>query len=223
MKATLLVVLTALTMTTSVLGSEDEGRIAVALEGGTLGVGGSVWYSLNKSFSVTAGYNWLGFDHDVDTSDVNYNGKLRFSNVPLTINWHPFKGMFRVVAGVVILDSHVDVTGEPNAGGTFTINGTTYTTAQVGTLSGRGEFENSIAPYIGIGWSKTSLSKGFGFFADIGVMYTGSPEASLSASGPINSVPSFQQDLAAEVQKVNDEIDVTQVYPVVRLGVMWRF
>lgn len=202
---------------------QRAGRLAVSVQGGTLGVGGSVWYSFNEYFSASAGYDWLGFGADVDTNDVAYDGDLNLSNVSLFLNWHPFKGTFRVIAGVVIQDNYVDVTGEPAGGTTFTINGTDYTAAEVGTLSGKGEFDNTVAPYLGIGWSKASVSTGFGFFADIGVMFSGSASASLSASGPISADPTFQQNLVAEQDDLNDEIDDYQIYPVFRLGAMYRF
>lgn len=200
-----------------------DARAAISADGGTLGLGGSLWLTLNESFTLAAGYNGFSYDQDVSTSDVNFDGKLRLSNVPVLLNWHPFKGTFRLAAGVVFSDNKVEVTGRPNANTTFTINGVNYTAQQVGSLTGTGKYENSTAPYAGLGWSKSPKSKGFGAFADFGVMFAGSPKVSLKASGPISSDPTFQANLARENQKANDEIAFANVYPVIRVGFLYRF
>jgi hypothetical protein len=44
-----------------------------------------------------------------------------------------------------------DVTGVPEVGGNYTINGRTYTASEVGSLTGKTHF-NTVALYVGIGW-----------------------------------------------------------------------
>jgi hypothetical protein len=196
---------------------------AVSLDAGTLGFGASIWHSFSETFSINGGYNWFDYSKDVTTSDVNYNGKLQLSNFPLMLNWHPKGGTFRLVGGLVIADNKVDVVGQPAANSTYEINGSTYTAAQVGTLKGTGDFGNAVAPYLGLGWTTHRTSRGLGFFADLGLMFSGSPEVKLSASGPISTDATFQSNLAQEVRKLNDEVDEAKVYPVIRLGLMYRF
>jgi hypothetical protein len=203
--------------------SVAAGRVALSVEGGTLGWGASGWYSFNNSFSGSVGYNGLDYSHDVTTSDVDYSGDLKLQNVPVMLGWHPFKGTFRVVAGVVFGDNKGTLVARPKGNQTYTINHTTYTSAQVGNLLGTADLGDDVAPYAGIGWSKLPLKKGFGVFADLGVMFSGSPKVALNATGPIANDPTFKSNLAAEVNKVNDEIDLVKVYPVIRFGFMYRF
>jgi hypothetical protein len=139
------------------------------------------------------------------------------------LNWHPMKGAFRLVAGVVIADNKVDVVGRPAGNTTFEINNTIYTAAQVGSLTGTGKFGNDVAPYLGLGWTTHRTVKGFGFFSDLGVMFSGSPTVALKASGPISTDPTFQSNLAQEGRKVNDDLEAATVYPVIRIGLMYRF
>jgi hypothetical protein len=196
---------------------------AMSIDAGTLGYGVSLWHSFNDAFSINGGYNWLNYNKSFNTSDVDYRGKLKLSNFPLMVNWHPMKGTFRLVAGAIIGENKVDVAGNPAGNFTYEINGVTYTAAQVGNLNGTGKFGNSVAPYLGLGWTTHRRTKGFGFFSDIGVMFSGAPKVTLRASGPISSDATFQSNLAQEVQKLNDEIDVVKVFPVMRLGLMYRF
>ncbi len=197
-------------------------QTAVSIEGGSLGVGASLWHTVNDSFSVNGGYNWFDFTYDVETSDVDFRGKLKLSNLPVMLNWHPMKGAFRLVGGVIFADNKIDVTARPEANATYDINGTTYTAAQVGSLTGTGELAKGVTPYAGLGWLTRRDKKGFGFFADLGVMFSGSPKVSLSASGPIRNDARFQTNLAREQENVNDEIKVAKVYPVIRFGLTYR-
>lgn len=195
---------------------------AVSVEGGTLGLGASVWYSINDAVSVNGGYNWFDYTYDLETSDVDFRGKLKLSNIPLMLNWHPMKGAFRLVGGVVFAANKIDVTARPETNSTYDINGTTYTAAQVGTLTGTGELAKGVAPYAGLGWLTRRDKKGFGFFADVGVMFSGSPKVALSASGPIRNDARFQANLAREQENVNDEVKLAKVYPVIRFGLTYR-
>ncbi len=57
-------------------------------------------------------------------------------------------------------------------------------------------------------------------YIDLGIMATGSAQAALTASGLIASDPTFQQQLR---QEVNDELDAFDLFPVLKIGFMYRF
>jgi hypothetical protein len=52
---------------------------------------------------------------------------------------------------------------------------------------------------------------------------TNSPKVTLVSSGPVSTDANFQANLAREVKKVNDEIAFANVYPVLRVGLMYRY
>ena len=54
---------------------------------------------------------------------------------------------------------------------------------------------------------------------DFGVAFVGEPDVSMTAQGPIASVPGFQQDLDQEVQNIEDEAAAYLKYwPVLSFG-----
>jgi len=113
--------------------------------------------------------------------------------------------------------------GRPRAGTTYDINGVSYSAAQVGNLRGNVDF-NSIAPYLGIGWGNPFGSGGnWSFSCDLGVVFQGSPNVSLAADGQFADDPAFQANLEAERRDLEDELDSYKYYPVVSLGVTYRF
>ena len=119
------------------------------------------------------------------------------------------------------MDHTLDLDATPS--GNVNIGDTDYTPAQVGTLSGDVEIDG-IAPYIGIGWGDPmDRSKRWGFYCDFGVVFTDSPDVTLSANGTLASDPAFQANLAKERNEIEDDLEPFKFYPVISLGVYYRF
>jgi hypothetical protein len=197
--------------------------VAIGAEVGTAGFGPVVIVTASKNFTATLGYTWLSYTRNTSSSDADYDGKLKFSNVQAILNWHPFAGGFHVSAGAFLSDNKVTVAGKPKGDTTYDIGNTTYTAAQVGTLSGNVKLAKGAVPYVGLGWAKKPLNGGFGAFFDVGVLISSTPKASLSATGPIASDPTFQANLQTEEQSVNSDLKSLRYYPVLQFGVLYRF
>src|SRR5512139_195361 len=104
----------------------------VGVRAGTTGVGADVGFSLMPTLSARIGYSGLSYSRDIDVTDVNYDGKLRLSNLNLLLDFSPLPGPFRITGGLVLNDNKVDVTGRPT-NGTYTLNGNVYPAAAVGS------------------------------------------------------------------------------------------
>ena len=136
-------------------------------------------------------------------------------------NWHPFAGSFRITVGAFYNDNRFNLTGQPSGAGSYTFNGTTYTAAQAGSVNANVSF-NSIAPYIGFGWGDGGSGAGLHFTSDFGVMYQGSPSASITATGAAAD-PALAKDVAAAQSKLQSDLNSFQWYPVIQLGLVDRF
>lgn len=138
-------------------------------------------------------------------------------------DYHPFGGAFRLTAGGYYNDNSVDLKDKANSGNTVDIGNSTFTGAQVGTLTGQVDF-NTFSPCVGLGFGNV-VGEGspFTFSVDLGAVYQGSPDVSLSASGPIASDLVFQTELVREVKDLNDKADSYRFYPVVQVGLSYRF
>ena len=132
---------------------------------------------------------------------------------------------FRMTGGLVYNGNKVDVDMKAKSGVEYVVNGTRYTAAQAGSINGSVEFKK-IAPYLGIGWGNAVANKGWGFSADLGVMFQGSPRTGLTNSGCQATAAictRLASDLAVEKTKLNDEINSFKTYPVLRVGASYRF
>jgi hypothetical protein len=65
--------------------------------------------------------------------------------------------------------------------------------------------------------------KKWGFYCDFGVAFTESPDVSLAANGTLAANPAFQANLAQERQKIEDDLEPFEFYPVLSLGIFYRF
>jgi len=203
-------------------------EIAAYAKAGTLGIGGGIAASITDSINVRGEYTALGVSpSNISTDDVTYKPDLDLRAGALLLDWHPFSGTFRLTGGLVANGNQLKVKGEPTAGSTYTVNGVTYTSAQIGSLDGKVDF-SSTAPYLGVGWGNALDKAGhFTFLADIGVMFQGSPKVKLNAScGSAVSASQCAQiagNVAAEEKKLEDEVSDYKYWPVLSLGVGYRF
>lgn len=218
MKRTVLALLLALAA------GSASAEMGVGLRAGTTGIGADYGYKLTDSISARIGYSAYNYSTDVTQTDVKYNAKLKLSNFSALADWNIIGG-FRLTGGLVGQGNKIDIDGTPS-GGTYTINGTVYQASELGTLNGRIKAGNSVSPYLGIGYG-TVAGAGVNFYADLGVMYQGSPKVNLSATCS-SSLPSaqcsqLQSDVAAEQDKLKNDIKAFKWYPVLSVGVTIGF
>lgn len=180
----------------------------IGVRAGTLGIGGDVAWSVAPTLSARIGYSALTWDRDVSTSRVRYNGDLKLSNLNTLLDFSPL-GPFRLTGGFIFNRNRYDVSGE----------------LQGGSLSGTVKPGRSAAPYLGIGYGNVS-GLGVNFYFDLGIMFQGSPRASLSAncgSLSASACASLQNEVAAEQTRLEDELKRFKYYPVANIGITIGF
>lgn len=202
---------------------------AVAVRAGTPGVGLDLDLGLSPSFGMRVGFAGFNINHNVDTSDVNYDGRLKLRTITGLLDWYVFQGGFHLTAGVAGNDTKLDVVGQPSQS-SYTINGNTYSSSQLGSLTGQLKFGNSVSPYVGFGWGNPAGESGrVHFLLDIGAIYGGTPSVTLTAQCGSAAPPGSpvcnqaQGDVATEEAKLRHKADILQWYPVVSLGIGVRF
>lgn len=102
---------------------------------------------------------------------------------------------FRVSGGLQFARHKLELEGKASS---YTLNGNSYSAADVGKLSGEAKFW-SVAPYLGVGWESKPSAGGWRFVSDLGVRYLGKASSKLDASNA-NTNAALRRDLAAERQ-----------------------
>ncbi len=197
--------------------------IALALKLGTLGPGAELTLGLiPDALNLRLGGNYLPLKFSGKIQDVDYSVDVTWASVPLALDWHPFGNNFRITAAVMYNRNRARL--DANLSEEQKIGDHEYTPEEIGTLSGKVDFRN-IAPYIGIGFGNAvgGPDMSWNFVFDVGVMFQGVPEISLTADGAVSKIPAFQRDLAQEEKNVQDEADKFQFYPVISAGISYQF
>jgi hypothetical protein len=196
----------------------------VGVKAGTTGIGADVGVGIIPTLSARVGYSYLSFSTTIDDTDVRYDAKPKLSNGNLFLDWSPL-GPFRVTGGFIFNDNKINVTGTPS-GGTYTLNGTVYQASDIGSLTGTIKSGNQAAPYLGIGYGNVA-GAGVNFYFDLGVMFQGSPKASLTATCgaglPAAQCSQLQANVAAEQTDLQSSVSRFKYYPVASIGVTIGF
>lgn len=194
----------------------------LTLKAGTNGLGAEVTYGLSHIVRVRAGAYGFKAGFGADTSDIDYDMDLRLLSGGGYLDIHPFKGRFRLTAGLMYNANRLSALGTVNTELRFGNN--VFTPAQVGTLDGGVDFR-TLAPYAGIGWGSPLDSEGnWAFEADIGVLFQGAPDVTLrSIDGELSGQQVLLDALAQEEEELEDELDIFKFYPIVSLGVAYTF
>ena len=199
----------------------QEERIAVAVKVGTLGVGAEGIARINSKLNAKLGVNAFQYDFSDTESDIEYDMELELLSFSALIDWFPSENGFRITGGLLVSQNSLDLDAQTTA--TYEIGDTTYTAAQVGSLTGELDF-NDVCPYIGFGWGNPfGEDESWLFLIDFGVMFQGSPEVDLNANGALANNAAFMADLAREQDNLENKVDEYEFYPVVSLGVAYRF
>lgn len=194
---------------------------AAGLKISSLGLGIELKQSFSNQFGARAGFNYFKYTYEGTGGDVDYDYDLNLSNITAVLDWHPFEGSFRLSGGLLINNNSVDADAEATA--TYTIGDETYTATDLGTLTGKIEF-NKVSPYFSFGWDTSAdMDKGLGFIAELGIVLQGSPTVDLEADGPIKTNPIFQDNLIKEEQELQDDVNNFKYYPVVVVGLIYKF
>lgn len=198
--------------------------VGVSVEAGTTGVGGHLVIPIyDNKLNARLGANMFGYNYDGSTSDVDYRFKLKLQTYDALFDYYPFGGAFRLTLGGVLNKTSVTAHAATNK---ITINGHDYQSEDVGSLRGRIDFKK-YAPYVGLGWGNASATgKGWGLTSDIGLILQGSPQSELHSDGckvNASSCAQFQQDVNQENAKLRDKSKDFKYYPVIRVGVTYRF
>lgn len=188
---------------------------------GTEGVGAGFAYALDDNFNARAELNGFALSRDFNSGDLNYNARAKLLHGGLYADWFPAPASvpFRLVAGVLIGDDRIDATAS-STNGTYDINGVVVP-ANGETVTARVRLP-AARPYLGIGFGHAPNGKaGFSMYFDMGVAY-GRPRVDLNVPASL-AAQAGQANVDAERQQLQDKADKLRFYPIVKIGVTYRF
>lgn len=192
--------------------------MAISGKVGTLGLGAELTAPISASVTGRIGLNMFSYSVNTARSTVNYDMKLQLQTVSALADWYPMDGGFRTSAGLFYNGNKATLNALAT-GGNYNLGGVNYPAAGT-TLQGGMTF-NSLSPYLGIGWGNpVANGKGWGFVADLGLLYQGTPKATLTSTG---GTAAFQAAVVAEQAKLQSALNGFTWYPVAMAGISYQW
>jgi len=207
--------------------------------------------NISSHFNVRGTGNFFSYNENFTSNGITATGSLNLNSAGIAVDYYPFHNGFHVSPGVLLRNGN-QVTANANvpAGSSFTLNGTTYYSANANATTGA-------TPIVGSGVLALNTTKpaftataGWGNIAhgnghwsvpvDVGAAFVGAPSVKVNLSGwacydqaetecasiadttnPIGA--QVQSNLTAQVAKWTNDLNPLKTYPIVSVGLAYSF
>lgn len=199
----------------------EAGGVALSGRASTLGLGLELTAGLTDRLNVRVGGNTFSIGRTFTEDEDEFDLDVKLRSLTALLDVHPFAGGFRLSGGFVANRNEAALTGQSTSD--YDIGNSSYRASDVGALTGTVDFKKA-AGYAGIGFGNAVREgRKLGVVFDTGVVFQGSPNVTLRASGPISGDPGFQADLRQEELNVEDDAHQFKYYPVLSFGISYKF
>ncbi len=211
----------------------SPGRADAALAGkaGTLGVGVELTAGISRQVNARFGLNGFTYSERREASDIEYDAEANLQTATALLDFHPGGRGFRLTGGLVYNNTEIEGESIEPASGFYEIGRFQVPVELVGSLDATVDFD-PVVPYAGLGWGNAvGGDGGWSFAFDLGVIFQGEADATLTpvipADSPINTIPGLRElldvELAREERELEEEAADYDLYPVLSIGVSYKF
>lgn len=211
-------------------------RIAIGIKADTLGAGIELATPLSRGLNLRATVNAFNYTYPFTIDGINYDAGLNFKSGQMSVDWFPFHGEFHISPGLIYFKNGLAGKASVSAGLPFQLSGTSYINSVDDPVNGTVAvtYPRKIAPVLTFGFGNIIPRSGRHFSVpfELGAAYLGAAQMDIklvgtacTAAGCFNAAtdPGTQSSLAGEVHSLNDDLARFKVYPIVSLGLGYRF
>lgn len=175
-------------------------------------------YPINDMLQVRGALSTgMGLSESASDTDITYDVKADGGINRLSMDYHPFSGTFFLSAGYAFNDFKLKSNGSKTAA-SVEVGNDTFS----GTVKINGNLEWDSAPMLSLGWGH-SPSKGWGAMFEMGAIFTGGPNVSLT--GTLNDASNAALDAALKDEEIELKKDIGDYdfLPILQAGITYRF
>jgi hypothetical protein len=213
-------------------------HVGIGVKVSLLGAGIEAATPITNRTNVRVGFNAFSYSRGFTNDGTNYNADLTFRSLESHFDWFPFAGRFHLSPGLMMYNGNqIKANAAVPGGQQFSLGGTSYTSDSANPITGTGKIGfNKVAPSFLLGWGNL-IPRGNGHFSipfEFGVLFQGSPQAALNLTGNacdanglgchnIATDTTFQNNVLAQQNKLNNDMSFFKAYPVISLGFGYKF
>ena len=207
---------------------------AVGFTGSTLGAGFQIATPLAGRINLRYGFNLVEFTDPFSIDGIDYHAGIHLKSSQTTLDW--FFGPFHVSPGILYLKNNMSAPASVGPGRTFVLGTQTFLNSVDDPVTGSSSviYPRTISPMLLIGYGNVLPRTGqhLSFPVEVGFAYTGAPEINLNLNGTacvpkgcvtFSQSTDAQGSLKQEIQILNDDLKHYSVFPIVSVGLAYRF
>jgi hypothetical protein len=207
--------------------------------------------NLTSHFNLSADGNFFNYATTFTSSGITATGALNMSSAGVSLDVYPFRSSFHVSPGLLVMNQNeIAATVNVPAGSSFTLDGTTYYSANANAATGAtpitgngllGLNTNKPAFTLKAGWGNVARRTGhWSVPFDVGAAFIGDPTVKVNLTGwacadqaqtectdlsnPTNPIAvAIQSNLTAQIGKWTNDIDLLRFYPIGSVGLAYSF
>jgi hypothetical protein len=207
---------------------------AVGFRAGTLGTGVEIATPLAGRINLRSGFNFFAFNDPFSIDGVGYDARLRLQSSQTTVDW--FMGRFHISPGFLYFKSGMSAPVSVGPGQTFVLGTQTFLNSVDDSVIGSSSviYPRTFAPLLLFGYGNLLPRSGehLSLPVEVGVAYTGAPLISVALNGTAcvtDGCVNFSQNadaqkfLKQEMNILNEDLKHYPVFPIVSVGLAYRF
>lgn len=222
-------------VTASREGSVAFSDLQVGLKVSSLGGGLELTTPLSRHFGLRGQGNFTTFRYTFGIDGVTYRSKFNLLSGSMGVDWFPTRHSFRITPGVLYFNNHLEAISGVEPGNYFELGDTGFINSVDDPLNGDAKvvFGKHIAPMVVVGVNLIGgRNSRFSMPVEIGGAYTGVAKIDVVLNGTAcTSDGCFtfadnqeaQQSMQEEIAKLNKNLSHYPVYPIVSIGLAYRF
>jgi hypothetical protein len=212
-------------------------RFALAFETSTLGLGPRAAIRLHNHLNLRIGASAFDFRRNVADGDIVYDAVFRLRSLNFIADWFPTSKGLHISPGVLVYNrNRVSATAAMPVGKVLSAGTETFVSDPQNPIVGNARSNiRAISPMVLFGFGNLLPRAGhIGFSFDFGVVFQGTPVTTVTLAGSACDVSqihcqdiakdrSIQSEIDAGRKTMQDDLSFMRFYPVISVGVGYRF
>jgi hypothetical protein len=216
---------------------ESRPKLDVSFSVSSLGWGVQAARPLPHRSDIRGGFNFFTYNTSITDDGAIYTTDVRLRSANVQFDKYLLAGFFASGGALVWNGNNGDAKVSVPGGQSFSLGNVTYFSNASNPVHGDSTITfQKFAPLLSLGYGNLTSKGHFAYTVEAGVAFHGTPEATLSLSGSactttivgpicqdIASSPGIQNDVAAQRQKINDDISNLKYYPILQFSLGYKF
>ncbi len=219
--------------------------VGVGAEIGTLGAGAHLDWQASDKVSVKTGYTTgnVELEDAIEKYGLDFDVNAEFKTPYVSVQYRPMNNWFTVNGGVAYIGNNdFSAVSTPKNQTKFTVDGKDYALKTDAKIDVDVNFKNKMVPYFTVGANK-EVNKKLGLFAELGAGYTGGYTKNINLDKSyVNSeviegkdydasqelTDAEYEELTSKMEKdiadkLAGKVKITKAYPIVKVGMTYKF